>query len=323
MKTDERDIQAALRRRLDGLTPSPLLRARVRQRVAQEEAPTMKRKLSVGLILVLILTLLTVTALAAGLLLSPKVSAAKIADQALRDAYGVTLEMQDYFVRSEKTNPDGSITVSYQAVETLSYVLGEYTVTVKNGKAQSVFWSHDGESTDGGFDSEAWGKDQLAEMLRLNVRDGGMNAFEKKAVAIAEKHGKTYDPSADSGFEENWAVKFDAMQAQAHARAKLSEEEMLKLARQAVVAAYGLTPAQGDMLEYYGGDVYDGENYWYYMMDGQAVFEAQFFLNQDTDPSTGYSRSFVEKDGTYTVYVNVETGVIEETYYLSGLGGNG
>ena len=52
-------------------------------------------------------------------------------------------------------------------------------------------------------------------------------------------------------------------------------------------------------------------------------------LNQDQlqdtteydDPSV--FPEFTEKDGIYTVDVNVETGVIEEIYYESGMGGNG
>ena len=50
----------------------------------------------------------------------------------------------------------------------------------------------------------------------------------------------------------------------------------------------------------------------------------RFFLVQHADPTDRDIRlEWVEKDGTYTVYVNVETGVIEEIFYDSGLGGNG
>ena len=109
---------------------------------------------------------------------------------------------------------------------------------------------------------------------------------------------------------------------QARAAAKLTEEEMIEIARQAVISVYGLTDEQMAMM---GTDEEIREESTYWMLDGKPVYSVWFWLLQDTteydDPSV--FPEFTEKDGIYTVDVNVETGVIEEIYYESGMGGNG
>ena len=77
MKTNKDQLKAAMDRRLSFLDDVPSCRAKVQYRIAQKEEPVvMKKKLSVGLVLAMILVLLSVSALAAGLLLSSRVTAA-------------------------------------------------------------------------------------------------------------------------------------------------------------------------------------------------------------------------------------------------------
>ena len=189
MKLEEKDIQAAMNRRLSALTDDPLRRAKIRQRIAQKEEPRMMKKFSAGLAFLLALMLMTATALAANLILSPKLSAINIADRALEDRYGITLTMQTYFGRTEAEQPDGSVLVTYEGVEDMAYALGQYTVTVRNGQAVSTAWSHDGESTEGGFESDAWGAEQIQEMLRLNEETGSTAAFDDYIEAVNARHG--------------------------------------------------------------------------------------------------------------------------------------
>ena len=97
---------------------------------------------------------------------------------------------------------------------------------------------------------------------------------------------------------------------------------MIGIARQALISVYGLTDEQLAMLE---TDEEIRENSYYWMLDGKPVYEVCCWLLQDKteydDPSV--FPEFTEKDGYYAVDVNVETGVIEEIYYESGMGGNG
>ena len=80
MKMNEEQLKAAMDRRLSFLDDVPSCRAKVKYRIAQKEEPVvMKKKLSVGLVLAMVLVMLSVSALAAGLLLSAKVSASRIA----------------------------------------------------------------------------------------------------------------------------------------------------------------------------------------------------------------------------------------------------
>ena len=331
MRLDEETIRAAMNRRLSALDADPRRRARIRERIQQEEEPRMNKKLSLGLILALILTLLTVTALAATLIFSPHLSAAIIADRALEERYGITPAMQTYFVRTEKELPEGGVAVYYTGLEHLSGPLGQYTVVIRDGKAQSVSWNLDGQSTDGGFEAEAWGIDQLKEMLRLNERDGSMAAFdvwvtERNWDKINEERGVTLEPTLSPEELERFSWDEDAwdrMTAEIGAKRKLSFVEMSDLAREAVVQAYGLSDSQAAMLllDELAAEEEDAQ---YYPQHGQPCYVVRFFLVQHPDPVFRDVRlEWVEKDGTYTVYVNVETGVIEEIFYDSGLGGNG
>ena len=59
--------------------------------------------------------------------------------------------------------------------------LGVYRVYVMNGQVESVIWSLDGKSTEGGFDADAWGADQLGEMVRIASVTNDPNRFQRKA----------------------------------------------------------------------------------------------------------------------------------------------
>ena len=69
MKNKE-TLQAVMDRRLSFLDGLPSCRPALMQRIAQEEAPVMKKKVSFVLVFALVLVSLSVVALAAGLILS-------------------------------------------------------------------------------------------------------------------------------------------------------------------------------------------------------------------------------------------------------------
>lgn len=87
--------------------------------------------------------------------------------------------------------------------------------------------------------------------------------------------------------------------------------EVISLAREALAQRYSLTQAQQDAMMLHTdwlGLGFAGE---------KPVYEVWFWLWQGPD------ETWSDGNGLYGAYVNVETGVIEETFYDSTLGGNG
>lgn len=323
MKMDEQRVADALNRRLSALHSSPALDAKIRRRIALEEEPNMKKKLSLSLALALALILASVSAVAAGIAFSRQTDASLLAEQALEKAYSVTPAMLGgYFTKTVDEKDDGSTVVSYGGMEALRYVLGEYTVTVRNGQAAAV-WSHDGESTAGGLDSEAWGAEQLGAMMAWDNAHHNVSGYWSKAVEIASRHGAPTSFAASTPTQaelEVLAAQYAADEAAARAAAKLTEAEMIALAQQAAAAAYGLTPEQIRLMTC----PQDIEEYYYYHLhDGRPVYSVWLYLTQRPSENPEVFPEFTEKDGIYVVDVNVETGVIEQLLYDPPLGGNG
>ena len=307
----------------------------------------MKKKLSVGLVFAIVLVLLTVAALAAGLLISPRVSASRTADIALKEQFGITEEMQTFFSREEEPLEDGSFRVTYTGVYGLDYVLGTYTVLVKDGKAE-ITWSREGADVSGGYEADAWGAEQLKQMMTDAAKDNKLS-YTQKAAAIAEKHtGQEYDIPSETPetvpddlpedheltqedidrLNQRETEKNSALEAR-----KLSEDEMIAIGREFIISSYGLNEEQISRLELYTNRGQTMEllaligitevpeqnpNEWYETINGAPCFEVEYLLY-----SEGGDENRTEKDGYYIVYVNVETGAIEQFEYNSALGGWG
>ena len=323
MKNKE-TLQSAMDRRLSFLDDRPSCRAAVQYRIAQEEEPVMKKKVSLGLVFAIVLVLLSVAALAASLLLSPRADAARIADHALEEKYGITREMQTFFGRTEEELPDGAVQVTYTGAGSMAYVLGTYTAVVRDGRAE-VTWSHDGKDTSGGYDSEVWGLDQLKQMFADCADEQKKQAFLDKAAAIAERNGagESDEPSeADEGYHaRREAEKTAALQAR-----KLSEDELIGIGREFVVSNYSLNEEQAARMELYTNSYECEPNEWYETVNGKPCFLVEFLLYGEyttEQMESGEPLGRTEKDGYYKVYVNVENGTIEEYEYNSALGGEG
>ena len=283
----------------------------------QKEEPKVKRKMSMGLVLAIVLVLLSVTAFAASLVFSSRADAGVAANKVLEKEYGITDEMQVFFHRSVNENPDGSALVIYTGNWDLAYVLGEYTVTL-NGQEADATWSHDGEDTSGGFDAKAWGTEQLNEMMRIYRETHEMAAYYDKGAAIGKQYGAAAQPmvtppvaSGTSG--EEW----NARQAALREKSKLSVDELLDTARQAVEKVYGLTGAQMEKLAHNPGMS------WYYEQDGTVYYEACFVLIQQPGDDPEAWPEYVKMDGEYCAVINTDTGAVEDIFYDAALAGNG
>ena len=320
MKTNKEAMKSAMDRRLSFLDELPSCRASVQQRIAQEETPVMKKKISLGVVFAIVLVCLSAIGVATGFLLSPKADAARIADAALEEKYGVTLKMQTFFYRDEEDIGYGTVRVTYTGKDALKPVLGVYTADIKDGKAV-ITWNYDGMNTENGYEADAWGAAQLEQMLKDNSATGDMGLF-MPYVEAAAKRLETDTEESEEWKEEDVIAYYENLETEkteAMNARKLPENEMQTIAKEAIIARYELTDEQAAMLELFVQPYADQENAFYWMINGQPCFEVQYFLTQNPD----HPENFVEKDGTYGAAVNVETGVIERLIYESGLGGEG
>ena len=328
MKKNEKTLQASMDRRLSFLDDLPSCRAAVRYRIAQEEEPVMKKKISLGFVFAMGLMLLSVAALATGLLISPRVTASRIADQALEKTYGITAEMQTFFFRQEEELEDGAVQVTYTGVGSLDDVLGTYTALVRDGKAEIV-WSHDGKDTSGGYNAEVWGLDQLRQMMQDSLDEKSKTAFLTRAAEIANAHSTGEDEpeeeltaeAVDAYFAQLEAEKTAAMEA-----CKLSEDEMIGIGREFILNNYGLNEEQIGRMELYTNSFDTEDNTWYTMINGKPCFLVEYLLYEpyttaQMESGEPWGRS--EMDGYYIVHVNVETGEVENYEYNSALAGEG
>ena len=283
----------------------------------QKEEPKLKRKMSMGLVLAIVLVLLSVTAFAASMVFSPRADIARVADKALEKQYGITDEMLVYFRRNVAENADGTAVVTYTGNWDMNYVLGEYTVTV-NGRDAGAVWSHDGEDTSGGLDSEAWGAEQLNEVIRMYRETHEMTLYYNKALAIAARHGQAVKNSLYAKDNENVTEEdFNRKQAELRAKSGLDEEELLSIARQAVQAAYGLDAAQMDKLAHNPGLS------WYEEKGDRVYYEACLVLIQQPSEDPNAWPEYVKMDGEYGVLIDTGSGVVEDIFYDAALAGNG
>lgn len=309
---NEQDFRRRLNAELSQITWTAEDERQVMRKIPRKGGIYMKRKLSLALMLMLIVLALTVTAYAAGLIFSPRADAAALADRALEDKYGVDQTMMSFFSRKIRET-DGATVVTYSAFGPLAYPLGEYTVTVKNGTAEAR-WSHDGQDTSGGLDGDVWGLEQLREIVAISTEQHETKSYYDKAMEVNRRNGITQTLMPDA--EEDQPDR-EQEAAAVRARQKLTEEEMKALALQAVMSAYGLTEEQAAKF-----DRYDEGN-WYHFLHGVPCYDVFFGLCQRPGDDPDVWPEWTEGDGQYWVSVNVETGVIEEILYDSGLNGNG
>lgn len=266
------------------------------------DQPIMKRKMSMGLALVLSLVLLAAVALAGGLLYSPRYSAVRLANRALETTYGITPDMMTILYRDDSAiAPNGSGVVKYYSIESQwAEKIGVYTVTVWNGRAEAM-WSHHGQPITSGLDSSVWGPEQLNMIM-----DDYSAVFRETVTTTAPL--PTPDPIQMATEAER--REHDAQLAKNMAKVSLADARAIAL--QAISQEYLLTNAQ--IAAMWTDDEY---GVYYKMMNGEPVVEVIYVLSQSDDGE------FVEGDGQYWVTVNLESGLIEDILYDSGRAGNG
>jgi len=295
-------------------------RQRVLHAVREEERPM--KKCAFSLILVGVILCISITALAASLLFSPRYDAVKLASAAMEEKYGITPDLLSLFHRTVTTHADGSATVTYAApkADFPSEQMGEYSVEVSGNQAQA-FWSNDGMDTSGGLTAKAWGKEQLL-LLSYDYANTMQYLFDQQGVVTPtpmpsriENHVWTAEDEAEAQAALDMAERANQQRldeiAKVEKAGKMTVEKASEMAHLALCQEYNLTDAQRSKL------VYEPDSAHVTYEDNQPMIHLLFWLWQRDDDT------FTEKDGQYWVTINMVNGVIEDILYDSGLAGNG
>ena len=248
--------------------------------------------------------------------LSERCRAIQLAQDEMLSKYGITEGMNELFIRTCETRPMGEYIVSWYPSDTedgIAWLQGVYTasVTVKDGTFRvDLIWSHDGESTEGGFDAEAWGAQQLQEIMdeyRETFETAGiLQHSDEVALALNYPEGGYDLPEAAMNTFSNETVPVTVSAAPA---------EFESLARSALKQRYPDADwaRVEPFLEAEEPDVAYG------MLDGIPVAMVSISFWGWGDENWEWQ----DGDGYYTVYVNLTNLEIEEILYTSGLFGNG
>ena len=224
----------------------------------------MKKKITAGLVLAIILIVLTVTAFAAYILLwSPQADAVSRARQALADVYGLTPETIGCFITN--TEQDGNAwTVTFTGEAFNPGLLGNYTVVIAdNGTTAS--WTHDDVDSavwkNGGLSSPVWGQPQIAEALR---NPDAANAAQTVLIAAADPTTivpRETPPGGPESFEEGTSYwNGEILRDSEPGEGDLSMEQALEIAYQALMADFDLTREELEAGEIVYSDFYIREN---------------------------------------------------------------
>ena len=312
-KMDRKAFHTAIDTTLSGLQENPFLYRRVIAQESRKDGIIVKKRLSVGLVMAIVLMLITVTALAAGIIFAKRVPATEIADQALLQTYGITAQMQAMFMRKIAEGEGGTIVVTYEGIEHMAYVLGKYTVIVDGQTVKSICWSRDGEDTSGGLEASAWGKDQLEEILRIDPETGKqaeLRTFDPYIEKINREHGFDYEAYWEENKDRKYEVVLDKEGIQkAKERQAFSAHDFVQIAKEAVGVRYHLTSQQISLMS-----IDTDENSAYVLLDGTLCYRCWIIVGELSTEET-------EQDGAYTVYLNLETGAVEDILFLSEHGG--
>ena len=329
MKNNE--FQELVDQNLSGLVWDERKRQRVLHALNEEEKPV--KKFSTTFILIAAIVCLSVTALAAGLIFSPKYDAVRISNQAIEDQYGITPDLLSLFWRDIKENEDGTTTVVYSTTKDVGPVsrIGEYTVMVDGPKA-TVSWSNEGKDTSGGLAAEAYGPEQLhtisydygnamQQLMELGIIPTP-DYSPNPRLADGQIDDEEWTEEDQAEWEQSLAeVEEDEKQrlaeiAEAESRGKITVEQAADVGKEAIIQEYTLTKEQADKLEYQPDMIYASYE------NDEPLINLCYCLWQK-EGATFSGDNFTEKDGQYWVTINLLTGVIEDLVYDSGLAGNG
>ena len=192
----KKTVRAVFDARLSGIQITGKQRNAIMERIEKEEAPV-KRKISTSiLIAALMIALLSATAFAAvSLYRSAESGAIQQARQALFEKYGLTPPTLGLFLADASYQGGGwNVTFMPFAGDVFDKGrMGEYAVTLTEGKASAVEWTHDAADPalwrDRGLEAPAWGQNQLLLALGQKQEADAAHAAAHVGVDKGEAPG--------------------------------------------------------------------------------------------------------------------------------------
>ena len=262
----------------------------------------MNKLIRTGLLILLAVSMLLTTATAGEVIISEREKASRLADKAMEEKYGITLLTQEYFNRNTADEGNGRFVVQYWGIEDWGFVLGNYKVVVDNGKVTEISWSHDGEDTSGGMNADAWGNEQILEMLLMNQESGETSQFDEKIQEINQKHGIT-DFSELFEVPEDERIWDEIGYKNVREQAALSAEEMTRIAMEGIRVSFELTDEQAANLvdantpiEEAREDGEEDEDTEYYMFHGAPCYMGNIMMAENDQAKIPRQLRYKEKD---------------------------
>lgn len=261
-----------------------------------------RKKLTACLAMMLVLAVSI--GVAAGIRYSQRYDTQRLAEETLRNTYGITDEMLTYFSKEVKEE-NGATVFKYRGIDVLEELLGTYTIRVEKGSVRTADWNLKDVSY-------AWGMEKLQTISEICKQEHGYAQVTDEACQTLRKLGLQPASASVATEEEIEALikKQDEEAERAKQLARLEWAEIDRLARAAIQDRYGLSDAQIAQME-----LVEESSWWKMEMDNPIV-EPYYWLNQKEGEWT-------EGDGIYIVEMNAETGVIEGIVYDSAIAGNG
>ena len=143
-------------------------------------------------------------------------------------------------------------------------------------------------------------------------------------VLSADQYTVSAEEPTPETFEEYHARR-EGEKSSALDATKLSEEDMIALGREFILSTYSLTDDQVARLELYTNS-YETEdaNHWYETVNGKPCFLVEYLMDEeDVTAEMLNDPNYYRMNSYFKVFVNVETGAIEQYEFSSGLGGEG
>lgn len=265
----------------------------------------MKKKLTAGLALAIVLVILTATAFAAYMLLwSPQADAQSRARQALSDAYGLTPETIGCFIADARQNGD-TWTITFTGEGFNPGLLGTYTV-VLTGDSATASWSHDDVDKalwqSGDLLAPVWGQPQIVKALHDTHAANAAQAELLKDTPVDITPRET-PPGGPESFAEGRAWwNGEWIQISTPGDGDLTEEQAKEIAYQVLMVEFGLTREE---------------------LDVGSMVQCDFYTRDSGGTLWGFSVNIV-KDGVpwgCGVTMDGQTGEILMTNVITG--GNG
>ncbi len=303
------DLKEALDRGLTPLRFSEESRRAVAGQTYRKENVIVKKRLSAALVVAMALVLAAAAALAAITVThSHQAEQISLARAALEEKYGLTAKTLGLFQQTT-TEQDGVFTLTLKSDTLHPSLVGEYTVTVKDGKVEAA-WSYDNVDAatyaSGTLDAAVWGEKQLEAALE------DWDAANEYSQPLYQQDEATAETLATPAVQinENESLWMGEVWTSATPDADaLNYQQAFDIAVQAVSEEFGLDAAvvaNGELLR---ADEDDESSDFYQNADGQTCWAFSIYVRYEG----------VEYD--FGVVLDGKTGEVLSTSVMTG--GNG